>query len=94
LIEAVGPEPLVAVEPFVGFVHRLCAQPAGNRAAAFTNPAFDSTSRCLITAGSDIENGSASALTERLSAWLSRATMARRVGSASAAKVRSSGAGL
>ena len=35
LIEVVGPEPLVAVEPFVGFVHRLCAQPAGNRAAAF-----------------------------------------------------------
>jgi hypothetical protein len=56
-----------------------------------TNPAFDSTSRCFITAGSDIENGSASALTERLSAWLSGATMARRVGSASAAKVRSSG---
>jgi hypothetical protein len=32
-----------------------------------TSPASDSTSRCFITAGSDIENGSASALTDRLS---------------------------
>jgi len=58
-----------------------------------TSPASDSTSRCFITAGSDIENGSASALTDRLSVWLRRASRARRVGSASAAKVRSSGAG-
>ena len=58
-----------------------------------TSPASDSTSRCFITAGSDIANGLASALTERLSVWLSRASKARRVGSASAAKVRSSGAG-
>ena len=57
-----------------------------------TRPASDSTSRCFITAGNDIENGAASALTERLSVWLSRASSARRVGSASAAKVRSSGA--
>jgi hypothetical protein len=57
-----------------------------------TSPASDSTSRCFITAGSDIENGSASALTDRLSVWLRRASRARRVGSASAAKVRSSGA--
>jgi hypothetical protein len=59
-----------------------------------TSPASDSTSRCFITAGSDIANGSASELTDRLSVWLSRASKARRVGSASAAKVRSSGAGL
>lgn len=58
-----------------------------------TSLASDSTSRCFITAGSDIANGSASALIERLSVWLSRASNARRVGSASAAKVRSSGAG-
>jgi hypothetical protein len=58
-----------------------------------TSPASDSTSRCFITAGSDMANGSASALTERASVWLSRASKARRVGSASAAKMRSSGAG-
>jgi len=57
-----------------------------------TSPASDSTSRCFITAGSDIENGAANALTDRLSVWPSRASKARRVGSASAAKVRSSGA--
>jgi hypothetical protein len=58
-----------------------------------TSLASDSTSRCFITAGSDIENGLASVLTDRLSVWLRRASRARRVGSASAAKVRSSGAG-
>jgi hypothetical protein len=58
-----------------------------------TSPASDSTSRCFITAGNVIANGSANALTERLSVWLRRASKARRVGSASAAKVRSSGAG-
>ena len=57
-----------------------------------TSPASDRTSRCFITAGSDIANGSASVLTERLSVSLKRANSARRVGSASAAKVRSSGA--
>ena len=31
------------------------------------NPASDSTSRCFITAGSDIGNGRASSLTEALS---------------------------
>ena len=60
--------------------------------ARVTSPASDSTSRCFITAGSDIAKGSASALIESLSVWLSRASKARRVGSASAAKVRSSGA--
>jgi hypothetical protein len=42
-----------------------------------------------MTAGNDIENGLASSLTERLSSSLSRASNARRVGSANAAKVRS-----
>ena len=42
-----------------------------------------------MTAGSDIANGCASSLTEMLSWPPSRASSARRVGSASAAKVRS-----
>jgi hypothetical protein len=54
------------------------------------NPASDSTSRCFITAGSDMANGCASSLTDRLSLSLSRASSARRVGSESAANVRSS----
>jgi len=53
------------------------------------SPASDSTSRCFMIAGSDIENGCASSLTERLSRLPSRASSARRVGSDSAAKVRS-----
>jgi len=52
-----------------------------------TSPASDSTPRCFITAGSDIEKGFASSLTDRLSFSLSRASIARRVGSARAAKV-------
>ena len=56
------------------------------------SPASDSTSRCFITAGSDIANGCASSLIETLSRPLRRATSARRVGSDSAAKVRSSAA--
>ena len=55
-----------------------------------TSPASDSTSRCFITAGSDIGSGRASSLTEALIPLFSRARSARRVGSASAAKVRSS----
>ena len=55
------------------------------------NPASDSTSRCFMTAGSEIGNGRASSLTEMFSSTPSRAMSARRVGSASAAKVRSSG---
>jgi hypothetical protein len=43
-----------------------------------------------MTAGSEMPNGFASALTERSGSSASRATSARRVGSASAAKVRSS----
>ena len=43
-----------------------------------------------MIAGSDIENGCASSLTDRLSCSTSRASSARRVGSESAAKVRSS----
>lgn len=43
-----------------------------------------------MIAGSEIENGAASSLTDRLSSSPSRASSARRVGSDSAAKVRSS----
>ncbi len=46
-----------------------------------------------MTAGSDIANGLASSLTETLSVSLKRASSARRVGSANAAKVRSREAG-
>ncbi len=44
-----------------------------------------------MMAGSDIENGCASSLIDKLSLPLSRATSARRVGSERAAKVRSRG---
>lgn len=57
-------------------------------------PASSSTARCFITAGSDMAKGAASALTVSPSAAdpaaPRRASRARRVGSASAAKVRSS----
>ncbi len=53
-------------------------------------PASVSTSRCFMMAGSEMENGCASSLTERLSLSPSRAKSARRVGSDNAAKVRSS----
>jgi len=53
-------------------------------------PASDSTSRCFMIAGSETGNGRASSLTVKLSFSSSRATRARRVGSASAAKMRSS----
>jgi len=46
-----------------------------------------------MIAGSDIGNGRARSLTETFSVSLRRASSARRVGSASAAKVRSSGSG-
>jgi hypothetical protein len=52
-------------------------------------PASDSTSRCFITAGSDMAKGCASSLTESVSRSVRRASSARRVGSARAAKVRS-----
>ena len=52
-------------------------------------PALDSTSRCFITAGSDMGSGRASSLTETLIPLFRRASNVRRVGSASAAKVRS-----
>ena len=54
-----------------------------------TSPASESTPRCFMIAGSDTGNGFASSLTDRLSPVLSCAMMARRVGSESAAKVRS-----
>ncbi len=57
--------------------------------ARLTSPASESTSRCFMIAGSDIGNGFASSLTDTLSCSPSRAISARRVGSASAAKVRS-----
>jgi len=46
-----------------------------------------------MTAGSDIAKGLAKSLIETLSASLKRASNARRVGSARAAKVRSRAAG-
>ena len=55
-----------------------------------TRPASLSTSRCFITAGSDIENGCASSLTDTASLVGKPTSSARRVGSESAAKVRSS----
>ena len=55
-----------------------------------TKPASDSTSRCFMTAGSDIENGCANSLIDKLSLSLKRARSARRVGSESAENVRSS----
>ena len=54
------------------------------------SPASDSTSRCFMTAGSETGNGRASSLTETLSRAFSCVSNARRVGSESAAKVRSS----
>ena len=59
--------------------------------ARVISPASHSTSRCFMMAGSDTGNGRASSLTETESCAPSRASSARRVGSASAAKVRSSG---
>lgn len=59
-----------------------------------TSPASDSTSRCFITAGSDISNGAASSLTDRSCCPERRASIARRVGSASAENVRSSAASI
>jgi len=58
-----------------------------------TSPARASTSMCFITAGSDTANGSAIFVTASSLSRASRSTMARRVGSASAAKARSSVAG-
>lgn len=55
-----------------------------------TRPASLSTSRCFITAGRDIGSGFASSLTDRLSFSARRISSARRVGSDTAAKVRSS----
>jgi hypothetical protein len=57
-------------------------------------PARASTSRCLITAGSDTSNRSAIWVTPNSLSFASRSRIARRVGSASAAKARSSWAAL
>jgi hypothetical protein len=53
-------------------------------------PASCSTSRCFMIAGSETGNGRASSLTDKSGSSAKRASSARRVGSASAAKVRSS----
>src|SRR5829696_10553995 len=58
------------------------------------SPASESTSRCFMMAGSDTGNGFASSLTESGSCASSRASRARRVGFAKAAKVRSRVASL
>lgn len=55
-------------------------------------PASSSTFRCFITAGKVTPKGSASALTLRPSASINADRIARRVGSASAEKVRLSAA--
>ena len=57
-----------------------------------TRPASDSTSRCFMIAGSETGNGSASALTDMPGRSAMCASSARRVGSESAEKVRSSAA--
>jgi hypothetical protein len=57
------------------------------------SPASDSTSRCFMMAGRETGNGLASSLTVSAGSLSRRARMARRVGSARAAKVRSSVAG-
>jgi hypothetical protein len=57
--------------------------------ARVMSPASDSTLRCFMIAGIDMANGSASSLTESALRSSSCASSARRVGSASAAKVRS-----
>ncbi len=49
-----------------------------------------STSRCFITAGSETANGAAISVIASSGSLASRSTIARRVGSASAAKERSS----
>ncbi len=52
--------------------------------------ALANTSRCFMTPGSDRGNGSAMRVTGSPSSRARRASIARRVGSASAAKARSS----
>jgi len=53
------------------------------------SPASDNTSRCFITAGSDMANGFANSLTAMFSRPSSWVSSARRVGSAMAANVLS-----
>lgn len=57
-------------------------------------PASDSTSKCFMIAGRETGNGRARSLTVTSSVSPRRASRARRVGSASAAKVRSKAACL
>ena len=58
------------------------------------NPAPDSASRCFMMAGNDTAKGRASSLTDTLSCSPSRARIARRVGSASAANATVEWVGL
>ena len=62
-IEPVGAELFVTIEPFEGVAHRLGLEAASNASPGLllsTSPASNNTSRCFITAGSDIGNGAAS----------------------------------
>lgn len=91
-VEAARPEPFVATQPVHRLFHRSSCQPHRHRTTDFgpvMRPAVSSTSRCFITAGSLIANGRASSPMETLPSCPSRARLSRRVGSTSAAKVRS-----
>ena len=92
-VVALFPEPPVPRRPLGHFLERLRppAAPAATAARRLREirPARSSTFRCFETAGSVMANGSASSVTEA-SPVASRARIARRVGSASAANVRSS----
>jgi len=88
-IEALVPEPAIAFEPVVHLLEGAGLDPARpplRLPAARDETARSSTLRCLETAGRLMANGSASSVTD-VSPNASRARMARRVGSARAAKV-------
>src|SRR5487761_956355 len=74
-VEALFPKPAIAPKPDVDVLERRAIDPARS-----------STFKCLDTAGRLMSNGSASAVTDA-SPSASRARIARRVGSASAANV-------
>ena len=88
-VEALLPEAAIALEPVGDALERAASIRQGRHCASrprAMRPARSSTLRCLEMAGRLISNGSASSVTE-VSPTASRARMARRVGSASAAKV-------
>ena len=89
-VEALLPEAAIALEPrsrppSSGAASSRQGRHCASRPRAI-RPARSSTLRCLEMAGRLISNGSASSVTD-VSPSASRARMARRVGSASAAKV-------